>query len=201
MDCPGVHFSEGYMYFKWYTRYRETGLSASEAELRAIQRGIIWERTILGSATSGVFSLGDLEANHAGMRFMAGLCEDGSPSLEEGEDGWSYSGGFDFRKYVTPEWDESYQPPIYGKRRWKKVRPVLVEYCGMLNDPGVRARRLDYKLRDRVTPTEAELARMIEVGKLSDPGQFTLEHNCALEDAGAATRASIPTWNWGQDSD
>jgi hypothetical protein len=172
-------FSEGWWYYKWYRKYRKSGLSIEEAERKAIQRGIWWERTILGLVSSGVFSLGDLEANYQGMRFMASMCDADSPALNQTDDGWRFTGAFDFRDHVTPEWDESYQPPVFGKRRWNRVKPVLVEYCPMLHDPRVMARRLEYRRRDDETPTEREVRKLVEAGKLADPRQFSLESNCA----------------------
>lgn len=172
-------FSEGWFYYKWYRKFRRSGLSIEDAERRAIRRGIWWERTILGLVSSGVFSPGDLEANYQGMRFMASLCDPDAPALKRTDDGWRFTGTFDFRDYVTPEWDESYQPPVFGKRRWNKVRPVLVEYCPMLHDPRVMARRSEYRRRDADTPTEREVRRLVEAGKLADPRRFSLESNCA----------------------
>lgn len=172
-------FSEGWWYYKWYRKFRRAGLSTEAAERRAIRRGIWWERTTLGLVSSGVFSLGDLEANYQGMRFMVSLCDADAPALRKTDDGWRFTGAFDFRDYVTPEWDESYQPPVFGKRRWNRVRPVLVEYCPMLHDPRVMARRLEYRRRDGETPTEREVRRLVDAGKLADPRQFSLDSNCA----------------------
>lgn len=176
-------FSEGWMYYKWFRGYRQAGASVEEAEERAIRRGMAWERTILGFVSSGVFSLGDLEANYQGMRFLAGMCEataDGPPTLARDAHGWRFVGEFDFRDHVTPEWDESYQPPIFRRGRWNKVRPVLVGYCPQLHDESVRRRRLDYEARDRETPTERAVLARVEAGRLQDPRQFALESNCDL---------------------
>jgi hypothetical protein len=172
-------FSEGWMYARWYWNARDAGAAVSEAEGRAIRRGILWERTLLGSFASGVFSIGDLEANYQGMLFLVGLCDGGSPALERGADGWRLTEPVDFRRYVTPEWDESYQSPIFGKRRWKRVRPVLQEYCPMLDDPAVVERRDEYALRDRVTVSEQEVARLVRADKLADPRTFDLRTVCA----------------------
>jgi hypothetical protein len=173
------------MYYKWYRKYRKSGLSVEDAERRVIRRGIWWERTILGSVSSGVFSIGDLEANYQGLRFLAGMCEGDSPALQRTEAGWRYVGAFDFRDYVSPAWDESYQPPIFGKRRWKKVRPALVEYCPMLHDPQVIRQRAEYARRDHDTPTKREVRMLVEAGRLRDPRQFALDAHCGTAEAAA----------------
>jgi hypothetical protein len=171
-------FSEGWWYYKWYRKYRKSGLSVEDAEHRVIRRGIWWERTILGLIASGVFSVGDLEANFQGLRFMASMCDADSPALRKTDDGWRYTATFDFRNYVTPEWDESYQPPVFGKSRWNKVRPAVIEYCPMLHDPLVTLRRREYGRRDTVTATELEVQKLVDAGKLADPRKFSLESNC-----------------------
>jgi len=176
-------FSEGWMYYKWYRKYRKSGASVEDAERRAIRRGIRWERLILGSASSGVFSIGDLEANYQGLRFLAGLCEGDSPALQRSEAGWRYVRAFDFRDYVSPAWDESYQPPIFGKRRWKKVRPALADYCPMLHDPQVIRQRAEYARRDRDSPTKREVRKLVEAGKLRDPRLFALDAQCGTAEA------------------
>jgi len=172
-------FSEGWYYLRWYEKFRKKGLPEEQAEQRVIRRGIWWERTILGLISSGVFSTADLEANYQGMRFLIGLCDGESPTLQQGASGWEYVGAFDFRDYVSPEWDETYQTPIFRKHRWKKVRPALIEYCPKLEYPSVIRQREEYARRDRVTPTEREVQRLVNAGKLRDPGQFALESNCA----------------------
>jgi hypothetical protein len=65
---------------------------------------------------------------------------------------------------VTPRWDESYQPPIYSKGRWKKVRPVLETYCDLLDDPQVVAMRRDYRERDKGSLVLTEADRIEIVG-------------------------------------
>ena len=100
--------------------------------------------------------------------------------VEQGR--WRLGRRFDLREYVTPEWDESYQPPIFARRRWRKVLPVLRQYCPMLVDPEVQAMRRDYAARDRTTRTEQLLETMIEKGKLEDPNLFSIETVCASSD-------------------
>jgi hypothetical protein len=189
-DKVSHFFSEGSWYYDWFRKSRDAGLSVEQAELEAIRRGIWWERTMLGMLSSGVFSPGDLEANYQGMCFMARLCDDESPELVRTDSGWIYTGAFDFSEFVSPEWDESWQSPAYGKRRWAKVRPVLEGYCSLLSDPRVAQRRREYRRRDRRTVTERELRRLVEAGKLPDPDRFSIERVCADAEGGAEAAAS-----------
>lgn len=183
-DKVAHFFSQGWWYHRTYRKARKAGLSREAAELRAIQRGIFPEKTLLGYLW-GFFSIADLEANHQGLRFIAGLCDADSPTLEKAATGWRHVRPFDFRDYVTPEWDESFEASIYGERRWKKVLPVLLGYCPMLSDPEVVHRRADYARRDRHTPTEDEIDRRVRAGTLPDPRQFTLDSACAASVADA----------------
>ena len=142
--------------------------------------GIFTERTILGVSSSGIMSLGDLEANYQGLLFFFGLCDGRDPGLTRTPAGWGLARPFDIRDYVSPEWDESWQPNIYTPSRWAKVRPVLARYCELLNDPEIRRQRASYAARDRETPTEAVVRELVAAGKLADPRQFTIEAICGV---------------------
>jgi hypothetical protein len=172
-------FSEGWMAFRWYRKGLEKGLSPDAAERRAIRRGVLVERSLLGAWSSGVFSLADLEANYGGMRFYAGLCAGDAPQLRRTGDGWELASRFDFRDYVIPEWDESFQPSIFTRRRWKKVRPVMLGYCARLELPEVVRQREAYARRDRYTLTERHVDGLIDDQKLTAPEVFAIDRVCA----------------------
>jgi len=182
-------FSQGWMYYKSYQKGRRSGLPHEEAELKAIDMGAFTERTILGAAASGVFSRADLEANFQGLRFMTALCDPVQPLLIRTVVGWQLRERFDFREYVTPEWDESWQASIIGKSRWKRIRPVLEGYCPMLDTPEVRAQRQRYAGRDRVTVTERRIQELVDEGKLEDPLDYSIEQVCS----GLAERMTGPS--------
>ena len=172
-------FSEGWLYYKAYRKGRRNGLSHEEAELKAIDMGIFSERTILGMAASGVFSVADLESNYQGLRFMTALCDPVEPLLISNDEGWQLREPFDFREYVIPRWDESWQASIFGKSRWKRIRPVLEGYCPMLETPEVRAQRQRYASRDRVTVTERRIQELVDEGELADPRDYSIEQVCS----------------------
>jgi len=165
-------------YHRWYRKARSRGVPLAEAEDRAVRRGLGHEITILGRAVSGVLSLADLEANYEGMWFYEHLCAGDDPNIVYDEGVWRLRRPFDLRDYVTPEWDESYQPNIYIRRKWPKVRPRMLRYCRMLEHPQVRTMREAYAERDRVTETEKLIEEMVVAGKLPDPSQFTIESVC-----------------------
>lgn len=171
-------FSEGAWYYKWYRNRMRPGADREQVLDGIVRRGALWERTILGLLASGVFSVGDMEANYQGMRFFVELCEGDSPGLTATDEGWRTARRFEIREYVTPSWDESYVPASFGRRRWKKVRPVLLEYCPLLHDPWVVAQRARYRKRDRPSRTLRVIEALVDEGKLKDPWLFSLDANC-----------------------
>ena len=174
-----THFlSQGSWTYRSYRNAVEKGQTRDEAERSAIDLGILTERSILGLAASGVLSLADLEANYQGMRFLRSLCDDEPPMLEREESGWRMRRPFDFRDWVTPEWDESYQPSVFAKRRWKHVQHTLERYCDALGSPGVLTQREAYATRDGTTVVERRVRELVAAGKLADPESFSIERVC-----------------------
>jgi len=164
-----------------YTRYRkglEKGETPEDAERGAVRRGVIEESLILGNLASGVQSIADIEANHAGVRIYRDLCDVADPILALDGDGWKIARPLDLRDYVTPRWDESYQPSVYNKTRWRRIRPVLEGYCDRLNDPQVVAMRRRYHELDQGSLVGKVVAERVAEGKLADPAQFGLEKVC-----------------------
>jgi hypothetical protein len=187
-----AHFvSSGWKYRNAFFRHARRGRSEEEAVRAAIHWGIFEERGINGTLASGIFSRADLEADYQGMRFYLALCGGPDPLLAVDGGRWRLRRSFDVREYVTPEWDESYQTCIYSRSRWRKVRPEIVERCPLLAQPAVRQRFESYRARDRVTPTESVLTRLVTAGKLPDPALFELETICPAA-ASLPPRSSQP---------
>jgi len=191
LEVAGVRFgtdklahlvSSGWTYYGEYRKGLKKGESSEEAERRAVNRGIVEESLILGKLASGVTAIPDLEANYAGMHFYLDLCDIEDPILKLGEDGWFISRPVDLRNYVTPRWDESFQPPIYTKGRWRKVKPVLETYCDRLADPQVVAMRRRYRERDKESLVGQLVAKKVAAGKIRDPAQFSIEAVCSEPD-------------------
>lgn len=191
IEVAGVRFgtdklahlvSSGWTYYSEYRRGLKKRETPEEAERRAVVRGILEERLILGKMASGVQAIGDIEASYAGIHLYRDLCDVEDPILRLEEGGWVISRPVDLRDYVTPRWDESYQPPIYSKGRWRKVRPVLEGYCERLGDPQVVEMRRRYRSRDQGSVVGEVVAERVALGKLDDPAQFGLEAVCAEKD-------------------
>ncbi len=178
-DKMAHFFSGGSSYYSLYVRALHQGVSEAEAERTVIDRGIFSEKTFLGYGTSGVLSAADLEANYRGMTFYLGLCGGDSPQLERVGEGYALTRPFDARDYVTVEWDESYNNSGFVKRRWKKVKPRMLELCPMLDHPWVVAQRNRYRERDFETPTEARLTQLIAAGRMHDVSIYSLEAVCS----------------------
>lgn len=173
------HFaSVGWLYHRRYRDALAGGMDTEAAEAHAIRFGVLSEKTIFGASSTGALSIADLEANYQGMLFYDGLCNGGRSMLVRGPEGWTVARDFDLREHVTPEWDESWNPPVYRKRRWGRVRAILETYCADLDDPLVEARRAEYRARDRETPTERVLAALVGEGRLEDPARFDIEVLC-----------------------
>jgi hypothetical protein len=178
-------FSDGAWIEKSYRRAVKNGAPEDEAVRQAMRFGVLTERTVLGRSSSGIFSLADLEANYHGLQFYRGLCGGPHPALALTSSGWKLERPFDIREYVSPEWDESWEPNIYTRYRWGKVKPVMLRYCALLNSPEVQRRRSDYAARDRETPTEVLVRQLVAAGQLPDPKEFSIEAACAATSSGS----------------
>lgn len=178
-----AHFvSSGWTYYDEYRKAVEAGETTIAAERAAVGRGMLEERLVLGGATSGVEAIADLEASYAGMHFYRDLCGGEDPILLLGELGWRISRPVDLQNYVTPRWDESYQPPVYSDSRWRKVRPVLEQYCDRLDDPQVIELRRRYRALDHGSVVGEMVAERVARGQLADPARFGIEAACSRPD-------------------
>jgi len=174
--------SSGWTYYSEYRRGLKTGLTQEEAERRAVQRGILEESLVLGKLASGVLAISDLEASYAGMQLYRDLCDGEDPILTLEADGWTISRPIDLRGYVTPRWDESYQPAVYTTRRWNTAKPVLETHCDELDDPQVVEMRRRYRQQDKGSLVDELVAERVAEGKIRDPSQFSIEAVCGERD-------------------
>jgi hypothetical protein len=174
--------SSGWTYYSEYRKGVSKGETPHEAERAAVRRGVIEEGLILGGLASGVVALADIEASHGGMRFYRDLCDGEDPILVLEPDGWVVTRPVDLRDYVTPRWDESFQPPVYKRKRWRRVKPVLESYCDRLDDPHVVAMRRRYRERVGGSVMAEVVAARVAAGKMEDPAQFGIEAVCQEPD-------------------
>ncbi len=178
-DKLGHFVTVGLSYYKKYLQGKFFGLSKENAIKLAIKRGIFSERTYYGSIISGVFSFADLESNYQGLRFAIDMCEGENPLLVQDENGkWSQRKPFDITPYLNPKWDESYYPSAYIKKRWKQVKPKIMEYCDRRFSEKKLARFAYYKSIDKDTVSSIYLDERVQKGKLKDQKEFSLEHIC-----------------------
>ena len=183
-DKLGHLVSSGWHHYTTYRKGIEQGQTPETAQRNAVHRGVVEESLMLGKLSSGVQSIADLEANYAGIAFYSDLCNVQDPVLAFDGGRWTITRAVDLGDYVTPRWDESYQPSVYSKGRWRKVRPVLEGYCDRLDDPQVVAMWNRYREIDRGSPVAEVVAERVAEGKLADPARFGIEAVCG---------ASIPT--------
>ncbi len=137
------HFgSTGRRYLKVFLHELKSGISAEDAEKKAIRMGLSNENGILGLWPSGVFSYGDMEANYQGFRFYKKLClDEKEPYLEKVDGKWKLSKIPDIRHYVNPYWDESYNLSFRAAGMWKvSSRVIRDEYCPLKYKKDVESR-------------------------------------------------------------
>lgn len=185
-------FSQGWWYYKWWKKNRNK-FNPEELQRNMIRYGVRTEWMLVGMLLTGIFSLADLEANYQGFRFYHSLCNGGAPLFYLAQGRWHFSGNFDFRNYVTPEWDESYHSNIYSRLRWKWIRPTLAAYCPLWRSKWVAEQQARYRLRDTQTSTEKLVADLVAEGELDDPGQFGMSALCGGSGPKALDRTAPST--------
>lgn len=170
-------FSEGWWYYKQW-RKKHDKLTPKELQDRLFRYGVKLERSIQGVAMTGVFSPADLEANYQGFLFYQQLCHGDKPLLSRQGDRWQFSDRFDFRDYIYPKWDESWNPNVYSKRRWKSISKTMAGYCPQLDSAWVTRQRELYSNLDTPTPTDELVQELVTSGKLADPRAFDITTVC-----------------------
>ena len=127
-------FKTGWKYYQRYREHLEAGVPEREALERVVRYGVRTEAGTLGLATTEVFSFGDLEANYQGFLFYRSLCRDENPRLLKTSEGWRLNQPFDWREYVSPRFDETFNNSAFTAKRWSEVQAVLRrDYCPKLD--------------------------------------------------------------------
>lgn len=170
-------FSEGWWYYRHWKKHRDS-LTANEMQKKLLEYGVLLENWIQGKTLTGVISFGDMESNYQGFIFYHQLCHGDPPLLQRQGEQWRITGAFDFRDYVTPEWDESWNANIYSPVRWKNIRKTMESYCPMLESEWVIRQRAYYGQRDTLTPTEKLLRERVASGELPDPRNYDITTVC-----------------------
>lgn len=127
-------FQSGWKYHQRYRELMRKGVPEHEALEQLVRYGAQTESGTLGFVTTGVFSFGDLEANYQGFLFYRSLCRDEDPLLLKTAEGWRLTRPFDWRDYVSPEFDETFNNSAFTPKRWSEVRDNLRrDYCPRLD--------------------------------------------------------------------
>ena len=155
LNVDGVYFGtdkishflgSGYEYYKIYLDTLEKTGSDTRACFDAVKWGVKMENSILGIKTVTVFSYADLEANYQGMLMAMRLCGKNDPCI--GFDGtqWILKKPVDFRDYVNPNWDETFNVSAFTRKRAQKVRKnvAMLKLCDKLNSGWVKQKMTDY---------------------------------------------------------
>lgn len=143
-----VHFAHmGYLYQEVYHDALKSGASEAQAVRKAVELGtgnhfILSERMMLGELSTGVFSNADLIADYMGLQFYRNLTTEvrlkgrlRQPLLTREGHYWRLSdhvrGRTDFFvDFVSPHWNEAFNPSVYSARTGFIVREALERRCG-----------------------------------------------------------------------
>lgn len=135
IDKVGHMFGFGRRYFQIYQRALNEGETHDESVERVLRWGIQHEASVVGKLVDGIFSNGDMEANYQGFRLALAFCTGDSPLFYRENNAWQYRGGLDFREYVTPDMDESYNANDYARWRGRRVNPIVDAQYGAVAPP------------------------------------------------------------------
>lgn len=166
------HFaSTGMNYFRIF---KQTGSLE-----KALTYGILDELSLHGFAASGVYSYADLEANYQGFLFYRNFCEGKRPFLKMNQGLWELTHFPDIKNFVSPAWDETFNPSFYVKSNRKKVYPILKEnYCGLLGSTKVQNRFKQYSLKVSESESMKHLRELQASGSNLTPRPQHLSEIC-----------------------
>jgi hypothetical protein len=145
-DKFGHFTSFGNRYYKKYLRLIKKGHTDLEATKKVLLFGLKSEQGVVGKMTSQVSSYGDYEANYQGLVFIKSLCQESSEvRLTWSDQGWKLVGNFDWRQYINPDMDESFNNSTFSKLRWRDIRKNMLPYCPMLESDWVKDKFAYYR--------------------------------------------------------
>lgn len=132
-------FQQGHAYSELAKKYEAEGASPGAAIAAVVAHGVKQEHSYFGTATSGVYSNGDLAANYAGMKFYQNLQHSVQiagrelpPLFQRTREGWRLRPGIDpesiLRPFLSNHLDESLNPSRYKFSR-KAIRAVVSKRC------------------------------------------------------------------------
>jgi hypothetical protein len=168
-----THFtSTGRHYFTIFHGKMKQFHSLEKAEKASIDYGLLDELTLHGFWASGVFSYADLEANYQGLQFYKNFCFNKNKNYLgiNGENKWVLIKSPRIEDYVSPLWDETFNPSYFLPKNWKKILPTIKnEYCSMRKENEVRNRIQYYKEINRSSFSEHYIQSLKKQDSLSTP--------------------------------
>ncbi len=168
-----THFtSTGRHYFTIFQGKMKRSPSLEEAEKAAIDYGLLDEMTLHGFWASGVFSYADLEANYRGLQFYKNFCFNKNKNYlrKNEEHKWILIKSPRIEDYVSPLWDETFNPSYFLPNNWKKILPTIKEeYCFMRKENKVRNRIQYYKEITRSSFSEQYIQSLKNQDSLTTP--------------------------------
>ncbi|MCC6695571.1 MAG: hypothetical protein IT365_08070 [Candidatus Hydrogenedentes bacterium] len=139
-------FGFGRLSYGRYLESLERGATEEEAIKEVVRQSIGWENSRVGRYVDGIFSHADIEASFQGFMLARDLCSGDAPYIRLVDGKWSLVRPIDMRDYVTPNFDESYNPCHFWALRKHFVLPVLRErYRDRLTSPAVQERFARYQ--------------------------------------------------------
>jgi hypothetical protein len=177
------HFSIlGKTYYKNFLKELANGLTADQAQSKAIQEGFRQEIAVLGYAVGGTLSYADLEANYQGLQYARNMCEGHVPHLVKLNGVWiqNSKNRFDIRNYVNPKMDEAFNVSFWSPRLWKKIKSDVVSaYCTNKQDPNFKLREEVYDSVVKITINDKLIESFVkEHPRFDRSKQLLMGQNC-----------------------
>jgi hypothetical protein len=136
IDKIGHFLGFGRRGFRQYQMLIKKGYSDKQAEELVILHGFIMERFLVGNVTDGIFSYADLEANYQGVMMAIELARTDNSYFKIIDGNWALVRTIDIQPFITPGFDETYNPNHYMSPRKKQVfKEIRERYCDALKSP------------------------------------------------------------------
>ncbi|HEY0096427.1 MAG TPA: hypothetical protein VGB96_19015, partial [Archangium sp.] len=193
-------FQSGWKYHQRFRELTAEGVPEQEALEQLVRYGVQTESGTLGLATTGVFSFGDLEANYQGFLFYRSLCQDEDPRLRKTAEGWRLTRPFDWREYVSPQFDETVNNSAFTPKRWEEVRANLRrDYCPRLDSDSFREHYRAYaRYPGSVDGFNTRYVReLIDRGEVPRREDFSIWAACGRSPPGFTSLAAGPSGSAG----
>lgn len=171
----------GYKYYKKYLKLMKKGLDENQALNKVLADGLKSE-TLLGGFY-GTSSPSDLEANYQGLQFAIDLCASQNPLLTKTDGKWAVDKvRFKIQNYVTPEFDESFYPLIFGKLTWKNsAREKIQKICAEKDLTMVKKRFEDYRTRFKPSRNISLVSAKMKLDAKFNNTKFNYQNACGLD--------------------